>query len=234
MSDGRTLVAVPGSLPTIIDGVIFDCDGVLVDSERIANGVWARMLTEIGLPMSTEQSLSLFMGSSMARCLEITETMLGHAPPHDLAGRFQATVLHALAQELQPVHGAVALLDRLDAAGVRYAVASNSDHEKMRTTLGTTGLLSRFDGRRFSSMDVARPKPAPDLFLYAAGRMGFRAAHTIVIEDSPLGVRAAAAAGIPVIGYTGSVSGDRLLAAGASMLVENLSALGPLLNIAAH
>ena len=214
-----------------VDGVIFDCDGVLVDSERISNGTWAELLTEIGLPMTMEQSLGIFMGNSMPRCVEIVTEMMGHAPPDDLLTRFTANVTVALQRDLEPVEGIVALLDTLDAAGMRYGVASNGDHEKMCTTLGKTGLLDRFAGKRFSAFDVGKPKPAPDLFLYAARALGFDAARTVVVEDSPLGVQGACAAGMMVIGYAEIVSAERLRAAGAVVTVERLAEVAAVLGV---
>ncbi|MCZ8205727.1 HAD family phosphatase [Gemmatimonas sp.] len=211
------------------DGIIFDCDGVLVDSERITSRVWAGLLTGIGLPTTTEQSLATYLGNSMGRCLEIVTEQLGHRPPDTLLARFYDEVKVALAREVTPVEGIVALLDALDAAGIGYGVASNGEHEKMRTTLGATGLLARFDGRRFSAVDVARPKPAPDLFLHAAEALGFEPVRTIVVEDSPLGVQGAHAAGMTVIGYAELVAPDRLLAAGAVHTVDQLRELLPLI-----
>lgn len=207
------------------DGVLFDCDGVLVDSERITSRVWARLLTERGLPTTTEQSLATYLGNSMARCLEIVTEQLGHAPPDDLLPTFYADVKVALEQEVEPVTGIHDVLDALDAAQVPYGVASNGEHEKMRTTLGATGLLARFDGRRFSAVDVAHPKPAPDLFLHAAAQLGMEPARTIVVEDSPLGVLGAHRAGMTVIGYAELVSPERLLAAGAVHTVSHLHEL---------
>ncbi len=218
-----------GSLPRPFDGVIFDCDGVLVDSERITNGVWAEMLTELGLPMTTEDSLRIFLGNSMQRCLQIVEELMGHAPPADLLPRFHIRARAVLAGSLTPVDGIVGVLDALDAAGIRYGVASNGEHEKMRLTLGVTGLLERFEGRRFSAQDVAHPKPAPDLFLHAAAAMGFAPARTIVVEDSPLGVTGATTAGMFVIGFAELVAADRLTGAGATQTVAHLQELTPLL-----
>ncbi len=214
-----------------IDGVIFDCDGVLVDSERISNGTWALLLTEIGLPMTMERSLDIFMGNSMPRCVDIVTEMMGHAPPDDLLARFTANVTVALQRDLEPVAGIVTLLDTLDAAGMHYGVASNGEHEKMRTTLGKTGLLDRFDGKRFSAVDVGKPKPAPDLFLHAAHSLGFDPARTIVVEDSPLGVQGATAAGMTVIGYAEIVSAERLRAAGAVVTVQRLAEVAGLLGV---
>lgn len=210
---------------TRFDGVLFDCDGVLVDSERITSRVWAGLLTGIGLPTTTEQSLATYLGNSMARCIEIVTEKLGHTPPSDLLPRFYADVKVALETEVTPVDGIIDVLDALDAAGVGYGVASNGEHEKMRTTLGTTGLLSRFEGRRFSAVDVARPKPAPDLFLHAARTLGFDPSRTLVIEDSPLGVQGAFTAGMTVIGYAELVSAERLVAAGAVHTVSDMREL---------
>ena len=207
------------------DGVLFDCDGVLVDSERITSRVWAGLLTDIGLPTTTEQSLATYLGNSMARCLEIVTEQLGHTPPDSLLTDFYAHVKVALANEVTAVDGIVEVLDALDAAGIGYGVASNGEHEKMQTTLGATGLLSRFEGRRFSAVDVARPKPAPDLFLHAARQLGFAPSRTIVVEDSPLGVFGASTAGMAVIGYAELVSPERLMAAGASHTVFSLREL---------
>lgn len=213
------------------DLVIFDCDGVLVDSERIANREFALLLKEIGLHFTFAEMVDTFVGNSMPRCLEIIAGHLGHAPPNDLLDRYSAMTRLALIRELRPVRGIDALLDLLDAARLPYAVASNGDHAKMDTTLGVTGLLPRFEGRRFSSADVVHPKPAPDLFLYAAGRMGVTPARCVVVEDSPLGVEGACAAGMTVIGYADLMSAERLRAAGASLVVDHLSKLGSLLGV---
>ncbi len=213
------------------DGVIFDCDGVLVDSERIANGVWARLLREIGLSMSTEESMALFMGNSMTRCVDIVTAMRGSPPPADLLSRYEREVTVEFERDIVAVEGVVAVLDALDAAGVVYGVASNGEHARMRTTLGKTGLLARFDGRRFSAVDVAQPKPAPDLFLFAAKSMGFLPARTIVVEDSALGVTGAAAAGMQVIGYADATHAKRLRDAGASRVIDRLSSLPDLLGL---
>lgn len=218
-------------LLSLCDGVIFDCDGVLVDSERISNGVWARLLTEAGLPMTTEQSLGIFLGNSMATCVAIASEMLGRPLPDDLLDRFHANTKIELERDLVAVRGVVPLLDALDAAGIRYVVASNGEHEKMATTLGKTGLASRFEGRRFSAVDVGKPKPAPDLFLHAASSMGFLPERTIVVEDSPLGVQGASAAGMTVIGYAEIVEAERLLHAGATVTVTRLVDIAPLLGV---
>lgn len=207
------------------DGVIFDCDGVLVDSERITSRVWAGLLSGVGLPTTTEESLATYLGNSMPRCIEIVTEKLGRTPPDDLLPRFFAAVKVALEQEVTPVTGIVEVLDALDAAGIPHGVASNGEYEKMHTTLGTTGLLARLDGRYYSAVDVARPKPAPDLFLLVAQQLGLAPARTLVVEDSPLGVLGAHAAGMTVIGYAELVSPERLMAAGADHTIHDMREL---------
>jgi HAD superfamily hydrolase (TIGR01509 family) len=204
---------------------------VLVDSERISARVFAQLLGELGLAFTPTQMFDTFMGNSMQRCLDIVTERLGHAPPEDLLTRYHDIMRVALIDELRPVPGIVALLDRLDAAGVPYAVASNGEHAKMQTTLGVTGLLARFAGRRFSATDVARPKPAPDLFEHAARTLGVVPSRCLVVEDSPLGVRGACAAGMTVIGFSDLMSPQRLHDAGASVVVRELSEVGSVLRL---
>jgi HAD superfamily hydrolase (TIGR01509 family) len=211
------------------DLVIFDCDGVLVDSERISARVFAQLLGELGLAFTPSQMFDTFMGNSMQRCLDIVTERLGHAPPDDLLTRYHDLMRVTLTSELRPVPGIIALLDWLDAAGLPYAVASNGEHAKMQTTLGVTGLLARFTGRRFSATDVARPKPAPDLFEHAARTLGVLPSQCVVVEDSPLGVRGARAAGMTVIGFSDLMSPLRLQEAGAHHVVEALDHVPALL-----
>ncbi len=202
-----------------------------MDSERISSRVFAGLLAELGLHLTQSEMVETFMGNSMARCEAIVTERLGVPPPDDLVERYHALMREALAREVQPVDGIVTLLDDLDAAHIPYCVASNGEHEKMRTSLGTTGLFARFEGRRFSADDVARPKPAPDLFLHAAGSMGVRASDCVAVEDSPLGIQGACAAGMTVVGYADLMSASRLRAAGANAVVARLSSLGPLLGL---
>ena len=184
---------------TAIEGVIFDCDGVLVDSEPTSNRVLAEVLTEIGLPTTTEQSMATYMGKSWVTNLELIEERLGRPVPDGFTERYRAARDAAL-HDVLPVEG---ILEVLDAIDLPACVASSGDHGKMAVTLGATGLLERFAGRIFSAVDLdhGRGKPAPDLFLHAAERMGFDPAATAVVEDSPAGVEAGIAAGMQVFGY---------------------------------
>jgi HAD superfamily hydrolase (TIGR01509 family) len=190
--------------------VIFDCDGVLVDSEPISNRILAARLTAIGLPTSTEDSVRDFMGRSWASCEAIAEQRLGGPLPEGFADAYHAEVFEAFARELEPVAGVVEALERVDAP---TCVASSGSHERIRRGLAATGLLERFDGRIFSATDVAHGKPAPDLFLHAAACMGADPAGCAVIEDSPAGVEAARAAGMAVFGYAGLTPAERLAGA---------------------
>jgi HAD superfamily hydrolase (TIGR01509 family) len=183
--------------------VIFDCDGVLVDSERIAAPVLAQVLTEFGLPTTAEEVNRDFKGRSWEYELEVIRARRGGVEPWpDLRERYHAALFEAFDARLQPIPGIGAALDALDAAGVPRGLASGSDHERIRRSLRAAGLLDRFpDATIFSAEDVAHGKPAPDLFLHATAQMGFDRASTVVVEDSTIGVRAGVAAGMRVLGY---------------------------------
>ncbi|MFE2069070.1 HAD family hydrolase [Streptomyces sp. NPDC059467] len=210
------------------DLVIFDNDGVLVDSEPISNRLLAAYLTELGLPTSYEDSIRDYMGSAMHRVHELVHERTGKRLPDDFDDVFHARVFAAFERELKPVAGAAEVLERLAADGVPYCVASSGSHERIRVGHRTTGLDQWFDESRvFSSQDVGRGKPAPDLFLYAAERMGVAPGRCAVVEDSPLGVQAAVAAGMDVYGFTAMTPADRL--SDATQLFSDLRQLADLL-----
>lgn len=209
------------------ESVIFDCDGVLVDTEPAANAVLAELVTEIGVPTTTEQAVATYMGRSWASCVEIVERELGRPAPGDFGERYRAGVRAAWERELRPVPGVV---EALDAIELPSCVASSGEHERMRLTLGLTGLLSRFEGRLFSATEVAHGKPAPDLFLHAADRMGFEPITTVVVEDTVPGVEAARAAGMRVLAFARLVPADDLRAAGGEVF-DDMRALPGLLSM---
>ncbi|MCW7946728.1 hydrolase [Streptomyces hygroscopicus] len=193
------------------DLVIFDNDGVLVDSEPISNRILAAYLTELGHPTTYEDSIRDYMGSAMHRIHDIVQERSGQRLPTDFDDVFHARVFAAFERELKPVAGIMDVLEKLAADQVPYCVASSGSHERIRVGHRTTGLDRWFDsGRIFSSQDVGRGKPAPDLFLYAAERMGVAPKRCVVVEDSPLGVRAAVAAGMDVLGFTAMTPAARL------------------------
>jgi len=180
--------------------VIFDCDGVLVDSEIIASRVLSRELTALGLPLTPEDCLAEFTGVTMAAAMARIETMMGRALPKDFEETLQQKDFEAFRTELQPVPGVKAMLPKLP---LPRCIASSGAIDKMRLTLTTTGLLSSFEPHLFSAQMVKHGKPAPDLFLYAAERMGAEPHACVVVEDSTAGVRAGLAAGMRVLGFAG-------------------------------
>ncbi len=193
------------------DLVIFDCDGVLVDTERLTVDVEARLLTELGWPHTTEEVVARFMGRSSAAQLAELEKRLGPELAREFDLRSTAEVHEAFERELQAVAGIEELLDHLHARGVASCVASSGTHDRMRRTLGLTGLYDRFAGRIFSATEVAHGKPAPDLFLHAAAAMGVPPARCAVVEDSVYGVQAAVAAGMRAYGFGGGLTPARRL-----------------------
>jgi HAD superfamily hydrolase (TIGR01509 family) len=182
--------------------VIFDCDGVLVDSERLAVQVESRLITELGWELSPEEVLDRFVGRSDAHMLGEIEAALGRAVP-EWPERYRKALFASFEAELAAVPGVADAIDRLT---VPTCVASSGTHEKMSLTLGLTGLLDRFEGRIFSTTEVANGKPAPDLFLHAARQMGAEPQGCVVVEDSRSGVEAARAAGMRVLGYAGGLT----------------------------
>ncbi|MCS0602785.1 HAD family hydrolase [Streptomyces sp. LP11] len=210
------------------DLIIFDNDGVLVDSEPISNRLLAGYLTELGHPTSYEDSIRDYMGSAMHRIHDLVLERTGRRLPEDFDDVFHARVFAAFERELKPVAGVAGVLEKLAADGTPYCVASSGSHERIRVGHRTTGLDRWFPEERvFSSQDVGRGKPAPDLFLYAAERMGVAPGRCLVIEDSPLGVQAAVAAGMDVYGFTAMTPAARL--AGADQLFDDLGDLADLL-----
>jgi len=194
-------------MPDRFDLVIFDNDGVLVDSEWHANGILADLLCEAGLPSTRESCIADYMGSTMTRVREIAEARLGRALPADLEDRYHARLFEAFRTRLAAVPG---VADVLTTLATPTCVASSGTHERIRLALTTTGLLARFAGRIFSAQDVARGKPAPDLFLHAASSLGIRPERCAVIEDSPLGVEAANRAGMTAFGFARMTPAERL------------------------
>jgi len=195
------------------DLIIFDCDGVLVDSEPISNRVFTAALRELGFDWSYEQVCDRFIGLSMARCIELIENGLGRSVPENFLPDLQRRTVEAFRTErLQPVRGVVQMLDALE---VPFCVASSGELDKMTTTLGLTELLPRFADRMFSAQQVRRGKPAPDLFLFAAESLGIAPERCVVIEDSVPGVQAGVAARMTVFGYAARSDHAALSASGA-------------------
>jgi HAD superfamily hydrolase (TIGR01509 family) len=206
--------------------VIFDCDGVLVDSERLAVRVEAEYLAELGWPLTQDEIVERFMGRTAEYMDDAIEAQLGSRLPAGWKDQFQRRYTEAFAAELAPVDG---ILDALDQIPVPTCVASSGSHDKLRFTLGHTGLYRRFEGRIFSGYEVANGKPAPDLFLHAAARMGAEPARCAVVEDTRYGVEAARAAGMRAFGYAGGLTPPDRLAGHGTVVFEDMRDLPGLL-----
>jgi HAD superfamily hydrolase (TIGR01509 family) len=209
------------------DLVIFDNDGVLVDSEPLANGVLAGLLTEHGYPISAEQCVRRFMGRTLATVRAAVEGDTGDPLPADFEHRYYDLLFAEFRASLRPVAGIEGVLAALEREGTPICVASSARHSKIRVSLSVAGLAHHFGNRVFSAQDVQRGKPAPDLFLHAAATCGVEPERCLVIEDSPPGVRAAKSAGMTVIGYVGLIASGELAEAGADVVIESMDDLVP-------
>jgi HAD superfamily hydrolase (TIGR01509 family) len=203
------------------DLIVFDCDGVLVDSERLSIRVDAMFLDRLGWPMGEVEIVERFVGRSDADMRAVIEEHLGGPIPADIDEEFDRLYRETFEAELTPVDGIVEALDAIVAAGIPICVASSGGHAKIKRSLELTGLTQYFGDRIFSASDVANGKPAPDLFLHAASRMGAAPARCAVIEDSAFGVDAAIAAGMQAFAYAGGVTtADRLTRPGVVVFDE--------------
>ena len=213
--------------------VIFDCDGVLVDSEPVIEQVNIDMIREHGGGPDTEALVASFTGGFMADILKRIESFLGKPLPEDFTSELRRRGYERLAQEVVEIPGVHDLLDRLDRAGVPYCVGSNGPQIKMQTTLTATGMYDRLSGRIFSVYDPEhppeRPKPHPDLYLRAAAAMGVAPEDCVVVDDTPTGASAGVAAGIKTIGFALHTDARKLQAVGAvpiASMAEIAAAIG--------
>jgi HAD superfamily hydrolase (TIGR01509 family) len=199
--------------------VIFDCDGVLVDSEVISNGVLARMLCEEGLATTLAEARHDYQGLLLSEVLERAQEKLGRRLPAGWLGRYERERREEFERDLQPIPGAARTVECVKAAGLETCVASQGKLEKTQLSLELTGLRYLFAERSlFSAHSVARGKPYPDLFLHAARTMGAPPEGCVVIEDTPSGVTAAVAAGMRAIGYAADSDESALQEAGAETI----------------
>ncbi|MEU9619811.1 HAD family hydrolase [Streptomyces sp. NPDC088251] len=206
--------------------VIFDCDGVLVDSERIAVRVQVQVGAELGWPLTADEVVEKFVGRSNVSIGELIDARL---PGRSAAWQQRFEQLHrdAVDAELVAVDG---IHEALAALTLPTCVASSGSHEKMRHTLGRTGLHAHFEGRIFSAGEVAHGKPAPDLFLHAARRMGVAPAACVVVEDSKYGVQAARSAGMRSLGYAGGLTPAHWLEGPDTVVFDDMRKLPVLLS----
>ena len=214
-------------MPGSVELVIFDCDGVLIDSERLAVKVDVLALRELGWPLSETDVIARFVGRSDRETQAAIEAHLGRKLPDRWRAQVERQYRQVFAAGLAPVDG---VLEALDQIRLPSCVASSATHEHLRYTLGLTGLYERFAGRIFSAEDVARGKPAPDLFLHAAARMSAEPPGCVVVEDSRPGVEAARAAGMRVLAFAGGLSPAELLEGPSTIVFDDMRELPDLLD----
>lgn len=226
----KVSMAFPLSAPPSL--VIFDCDGVLVDTETLANRLLTRVLAEDDFDVGYEEVRRLFVGKTMEAVVTHVEAAIGRPLGDHWPAYIREETLKAFSDGIEAVPGVREVLEKLTALNVPYCVASSGKFEKMRFTLGSSGLLPFVENVLFSAEQVGKGKPAPDLFLFAAKSMGHASASCVVIEDSVPGVQAAVAAGMPVLGYTGDPHTDAVgLKNEGAHVFDDMSALMDLLGI---
>ncbi|MFL6101265.1 MAG: HAD family hydrolase [Actinomycetales bacterium] len=198
--------------------VIFDCDGVLVDSEGISARVGAEVLTDLGWPVTADEVIRRFAGCTDEYWRASVEGELGRPLEDGWDAAYSSWYDDAFDAELEAVPGVASAIAAID---VPFCVASNGSHDKIRASLTRVGLAETFEGRIFSAQDVPNGKPAPDLFLYAAQAMGVAPQEAVVVEDTPTGLAAARAAGMRCLAYaSGLIPEDRLAETQASVFFD--------------
>ena len=208
------------------DLVIFDCDGVLVDSETISNSVLSESLEAIGLNIAPEVCMDLFLGKSWDYCFHMIKKRLGTEPPHNLHETYMKKLFVQFEKNLNPIEGIQFALDNIS---YPICVASSGPHLKINRTLSITGLLERFGKHVYSADDVKFGKPAPDLFLHAAMEMSATPSNTLVIEDSTAGVEAAYSAGMTPLAF-GSKKTNSAIGKSETIVFRNMRELPDLIN----
>jgi HAD superfamily hydrolase (TIGR01509 family) len=217
------------------DLIIFDCDGVLVDSETLSTVTTARLLSELGFRIDAAGVVDRFLGHSLKQVLAVVGAEMGVPVPDGFIDRIRAEISAAFRRDLQPIPGIAGLLQTLHSSGRPRCVASSSTLDRIRLSLTLTGLLPWLEPHLFSATMVSHGKPAPDLFLHAASSLSTAPDRCLVIEDSVAGVSAARAAGMRVVGFVGGShldpisAADRLTRAGAYVIAPDVAALEALL-----
>jgi HAD superfamily hydrolase (TIGR01509 family) len=207
--------------------VVFDNDGVVVDSEALAERAMSETLTALGYPITPEECGEAFRGSTLARTRRLVEQRRGRPLPPSFEEMVRTNIFGLMSKYLKPVPGIEMVLDCLDAAGTPFCLASSGRRDRIRFALETAGLFERFGDRWWGAEDVAEGKPAPDLFLLAAREMGFPPSSCVVVEDAQVGVQAARAAGMTVFGFAARTPAATL--AGADHIFYDMTELPGLL-----
>src|SRR5688572_2984467 len=208
--------------------IIFDCDGVLVDSEELASRVEAELARELGLNLTTDEAHDLFLGKTVDGVLELIAERSGRKLSAAFVYNWAFATAQAFMRELRPVPGVRAVVEEVRARGHLLAVASQSPLARVRFSLEVTGLADLFGRHMYVTSMVPRPKPAPDVYLLAASRLGVHPEDCVVVEDSPAGAAAALGAGMRAIGYAPGGTADAMRASGA-VVIRTMPELLPLI-----
>jgi HAD superfamily hydrolase (TIGR01509 family) len=201
-----------------LPALIFDCDGVLIDSEYLASRVESEVGREVGLALSIEEAHDLFLGKTVDGVLDAIAARTGQRPASAWVYNWAFATAHAFVRELKAVDGVGVAVETLRRRGHGMAVASQSPLARVRLSLQVAGLAGQFGEHIYVTSMVARPKPAPDIYLLAADKLGAAPADCIVIEDSPAGAASARAAGMRVIGYAPDDTAAAMQASGARVI----------------
>jgi HAD superfamily hydrolase (TIGR01509 family) len=205
---------------TQVPALIFDCDGVLIDSEYLASRVESELTRDVGLDLDVEEAHTMFLGKTVDGVLDAIATRTGQRPDSGFVYNWAFATAHAFQRELQPIPFIRDALAVFRGRGLPMAVASQSPLARVRMSLEIAGLDEFFGGHVYVSSMVTRPKPAPDIYLLAATRLGAAPADCVVIEDSPPGAAAAKRAGMKVLGYAPGATRDAMTASGATVITS--------------
>lgn len=205
--------------------IIFDCDGVLVDSEPIGNQVLVDMANELGANIDLQYAFKHFKGLSMQSCVDKIADLVSDELPSDFTSNYRQRSFEAFQSSIQPVEGVTSLIESLS---IPFCVASSGPENKIRLNLELTGLMPYFEEKVFSCYTIQKWKPSPAVFLWAAETMGFSPKECVVIEDSITGVRAAKNGGFDVIGFTAH-DFEKELEAEATFALNSMEAIKTLL-----
>ncbi|CAM4042721.1 HAD family hydrolase [Pseudoalteromonas byunsanensis] len=205
--------------------VIFDCDGVLVDSEVLVSKVFKDMLYSLGLDLSLDEIMSSYVGITTQECLKKIEKNYPVKIPANFISVYREYCQEKINSELRNITGIEELIIELNSRKQLFCVASNSSMEKINLSLRKTNLLRYFNNRIYSACDLAKPKPLPDVFLHAASQFSISPSKCIVVEDTHIGVHAGVSANMFTVGYTGTMHKDKLITAGANVTIDKLPEL---------
>lgn len=197
--------------------IIFDCDGVLVDTEKIGNGILLSMAQEHGFKMELEDAYRHFNGRNLKDCFAYIEEAINQKLPENFETEYREKSFEAFKTQVKPMEGVIDFIKNIEKLNIPYCVASSGPEDKIRLNLEVAGLLDKFENKLFSSYQIGSWKPEPGIFLHAAKEMGFDVKDCIVLEDSKAGVKAGISGGFKVYGFANGFNNEDLEAEGAEL-----------------